>query len=246
MATVMDAVIPMPELFKAMNFPVPRSTLLPRRLTRWFPALLLIGVVASARLSAASSPVVREPGVTYLSDILDKPPKLKLLKPTDAFFSQEMNRYAGTLRVPQTVEVLAVHDEVCRVRARAQQGQILGWIPVTAVEGLTPERLSELREMEKRRQMIEKLIEANEVAIGMTTEDVRRSLGRPQKVTHKADEDGTVQVLEYIRYRNVVRQVQVNTVLGPVFQNVVEKVPVGMMTIRCKENVVVGLEMTES
>jgi len=208
--------------------------------------LLLPALLLSMSAAVSSTPIVREEGVIYLSDFLNQPTKLPLRERTECFFNKEMDRHAGTLRFPQTVEVLAIYEEVCRVRGMAQQGQVVAWIPIKAVDGLTPERLAELRAMDERQRMIEKLIANNEVAIGMTIDEVRRSLGRPQRVTNQANADGTVQILEYIQYQTIVRQVTVNTPLGPILQNVTERVPVGTMKIRCKDNIVIELEKTES
>ena len=68
------------------------------------------------------------------------------------------------------------------------------------LEPLPEDLLANLKKSEERRRIVDDLIARNEVAIGMTIDEVGRSLGKPQKVTNRADQEGTTQIWEFIKY----------------------------------------------
>jgi hypothetical protein len=190
------------------------------RFFRW-----IVACVALVSAISDGSPIIREPGAIYLSDFEEKPLRMKLLRPAPCFFDAGLTRYAGTLRFPQTVRVEAFLENVCRIRGDAQQGGVAAWIPYTELEPLPENLLSNLQEAEKRRQTVESLIAQNEVAIGMTEEEVSRSVGKPQKKTKRAEKDFVRQVWEYIRYELVPQ-----TTVGPGFRQTVINIPPGTNT----------------
>ena len=147
-----------------------------------------------------AGPIVRETGAIYLSDFGQKPLRLKVLRPAPCYFDIGMTRYAGTLRFPQVVQVEAFADNGCRIRGNAQQGGVAASSPYNELEPLPEGLLANLKKSEERRKVVDALIARNEVAIGMTIDEVGRSLGKPQKVTNRADKHGTRQVWEFIKY----------------------------------------------
>jgi hypothetical protein len=207
---------------------------------------------------------VREPGAIYLFDFGLKPLRLKVLRPAPCYFDVAMTRYAGTLRFPQIVQVEALTDTVCRIRGNAQQGGVAAWIPYNELEPLPEDLLANLKKSEERRQLVEALIAKNEVAIGMTQDEVGRSLGRPQKTTKRADKEGTQQVWEFIKYDLVPQTTYApgysQTVIanpgqkgGTVIQSgggyypstIYIKVPVGTLTVTFKDGLVESLDQSE-
>jgi hypothetical protein len=234
-------------------------------MSRFYPILLIL---AFACFADASAPIVREPGAIYLSDFGIKPLRLKLLTAAPAYFDTAQTRYAGTLRFPQVVQVEGLDARgLVRVRGNAQQGGIVAWVSPQFLEPL-PERFAEnLRRSEARRQQVEALIARNEVAIGMTVEEVGRSLGKPQKKTSRADQSGTQQIWEFIKYQLIPQTtyapVSSQSVLtfdktkhspggalvqssqGIAANTIYIKVPVGTLTVTFKNNIVEALDQSE-
>lgn len=225
-------------------------------------------LLAFAMLTEAAPPIVREPGAIYLSDFGVKPLKLKVREPAPCYFDTAQTRYAGTLRFPQLVQVEGLDQNgLLRIRGNAQQGGIAAWVNPQFLEPL-PEKFAEnLRKSEERRVEVEALISRNEVAIGMTPDEVGRSLGKPQKKTNRADKTGTQQTWEYIKYQLVPQTtygpVNNQTVItypattncpgGALIQNypgysantIYVKVPIGKLTVVFKDNVVESLDQSE-
>ena len=211
-------------------------------------------------------PIIREAGAIYLSDFGQKPLRLKVLRPAPCYFDIGMTRYAGTLRFPQTVQVEAFADNGCRIRGNAQQGGVAAWIPYNELEPLPEGLLSNLKKSEERRRVVDALIARNEVAIGMTIEEVGRSLGKPQKITNRADQRGTRQIWEYIKYTLVPQTTYTpsygqtiikypgtpkkpQTVIvqgGGYYPNTIYvKVPVGTLTVSFRDGIVDTLDQSE-
>jgi hypothetical protein len=231
-------------------------------LPRFAAFLLLLG----GEIDAAA-PIIREAGAIYLSDFDQKPLRLKVLRPAPCYFDIGMTRYAGTLRFPQIVQVEAFADNGCRIRGNAQQGGVAAWIPYDELEPLPEGLLSNLKKSEERRRVVDDLIARNEVAIGMTIEEVGRSLGKPQKITNRADERGTRQIWDYIKYTLVPQTSyypgygqtivkfpgtpkKPQTVIvqggGGYYPNTIYvKVPVGTLKVSFKDGIVDALDQTE-
>ena len=228
-------------------------------LPRWTVILfLLAGEIEGA-------PIVRETGAIYLSDFDQKPLRLKVTRPAPCYFDLRMTRYAGTLRFPQTVQAEAFSDYGCRIRGNAQQGGVAAWVPYDDLEPLPDGLLAKLKKSEERRKVVDELIAKNEVAIGMTMDEVGRSLGKPQKITNRANQHGTRQIWEFIKY-TLVPQTTYGPGYGPAVLNypgmpkrpgpvivqggyfpttIYVKVPVGTLKVSFKDGIVDALDQTE-
>lgn len=240
-----------------------------KRLPFAFPALVAL-LAATSLTPASANPIIRVPGAMYLSDFGQKPLRLKVLQPnTPCFFDVEQTRWVGNLRFPQTVQVEALTDSLARIRGNAQQGGVAGWVPTSALEPLPDGLLTALQKATERREIVEGLIAQREVAIGMTPEEVQRSLGRPQKKTQRANASGSTQIWEYVRFELVPQTTytpgfnqtivtipgtnkkypeQTTIVSGGTGFNantIYIKVPVGTLTVSFKDGVVEALDQTE-
>jgi len=225
-------------------------------------ALLLSLLVWAPESQAA--PIIRQSGAIYLSDFGLDPLKIKILRPAPCYFDLARTRYAGTLRFPQVIQVEALTDEMCRIRGNAQQGGVAAWISYDELEPLPEGLLANLKKSEERRLIVDGLIATNEVAIGMTVEEVGRSLGKPQKTTRRANTEGTREILEFIKYELVPQTTYApgynQTIIknpiqpgGVIVQNtggylantIYVKVPVGTLTVTFEEGLVSALDQTE-
>ena len=226
-----------------------------------------MGLLAAS--TAWSGPIVREAGAIYLSDFDLEPLKLALREPAPCYFEMSAKRYAGTLRFPQAVKLDAVAPNgMLRVRGNAKQGGVAAWVDPAYLEPLPPDFVANLQRAEERRREVEALIARNEVAIGMTPDEVARSLGKPQKRSSRTSRDGSSQVFEYIRYKLIPQTVyspsyvesitgvrpdpraRLETVVvrggyGYNASTVYVKVPVGTITVTFAEGIVESIEESE-
>lgn len=180
---------------------------------------LTLAVALLAVSAAWAGPIVREPGVVYLSDFQLTDARFPLTGPADCYFDADMKRYAGTLRFPQRVQLDAVSPSgMYRVRGNARQGGVAAWIEPQFLDGVPEDLVPKLRAADERRREVEALIARNEVAIGMTLDEVGLSLGKPQKRSSTTNREGSTQTFEYVRYKLIPQTVYTpayaQTVLG--------------------------------
>lgn len=171
---------------------------------------------------------------------------LQVNAPAPAYFDFDGRRYVGSLKVAQKVTVEAISDRAYRVKGIAQQGQILGWVDPRYLQTIPEEVLANLKAADERRQTVEALIAENEVAIGMTPEEVDRSIGKPQKTTNRSGPDGQELIWEYVKYAKIP---QTTNVIGPngaaTIATTYIQTPVGTLTVNFKEGAVESLDQTE-
>jgi len=180
---------------------------------------LWLALLLAVTPAVQAGPIVREAGAIYLSDFHEKLPRFRLLAAAPCYFESSMKRYAGTLRFPQTVQLDAISEQgMLRVLGNAKQGGVAAWIEPQYLEGLPENYLEIATRAEQRRREVEALIARNEVAIGMTLEEVGRSLGKPQKRSSTTNREGSTQTFEYVRYKLIPQTVYTptyaQTVLG--------------------------------
>jgi hypothetical protein len=233
--------------------------------------LWLVAFTLSACVAAAG-PIVREEGAIYLDDFSVPALRLSLREAAPCYFDLQGRRFAGTLRFPQLVRLDAVApDGMLRVRGNAQQGGVAAWVDPRFLQEPPEGFVDALRKAEERRRQVEQLIANNEVAIGMTLEEVTRSLGKPQKKSSRTGREGSTQVFEYIKYdiipqtsytpafrqsivgfrpdprdpRQQARRVVVNSGVGYDASTVYLKVPVGTVTVSFTNGVAESIEQSE-
>jgi len=213
-------------------------------------------------MAALGNPIIRDPNTIYLSDFGEKM-RASLTQPTNCWMDQEMTRPGGTLKFPQSLEIIALGpNNMLRIRGTAQQGGVAAWIPLSSVTGLPLDFAQNLAKAEARRIQVENLIAQNEVAIAMTKAEVERSLGRPQKKRKQASSNNVSETWEYIRYKLIPQTIYQGGTGFPLCQagpqgalfsypsgwnstTVYLKIPDGSLKIEFQNELVSSLDQTE-
>lgn len=197
-------------------------------------------------VAGPSGAVIREEGAVYLEDVLDKPLKLAITADAPIFYKIDMQRFLGTLRRGQMVEVQALSDHAYRVRGTASQGQVAGWVEPKFLSPLKKEFIESVHQNAARKAEVDALIAKNEVAINMTPEEVARALGKPGKTTARLDAQGRTEVWEFIRYERVPQEVTGYDRTGRLVTSITYvKVPAGKLSVSFQNNLVSALEQSE-
>ncbi|HEY5893262.1 MAG TPA: hypothetical protein VIT91_08535 [Chthoniobacterales bacterium] len=209
------------------------------------PLVSLVGL-AAATFAADKSSVFREPGATYLEDILDKPLRLKVPEDTTIYYDARLERGLGILAGGQFVEIQAILDDKVRVIGKARQGQVSGWLPAADLEKMNPDFVADLKKAGLRKAQVDAMIEKNEVAVGMTTDEVLESLGKPPKKSQRQDAQGVQELWEYVRYKRVPQQTVGYDDRGNyVTQIIYVKIPAGKLAITFEDGLVAAVDQTE-
>ena len=206
----------------------------------------LLAALALAVPCARAGAVLREDGAVYLEDFLTRPVKLAVLADTSIFYHNDLARYLGTVRKGEVVELQAVGEKAYRIRGKAQQGQVAGWVAAAALTPLKQDFLDNLRKNAARKTEVDALIAKNEVAVNMTPDEVTRSLGKPSKKTSRLDARGHEEVWEFVRYERVPQEVTGYDRNGRLVSTVTYvKVPSGKLAVTFANSLVSALEQSE-
>lgn len=204
------------------------------------------GIVTIEREDRTTSRLVQEDGAIYLEGMVAGDVVCKTESAAPVYSTLSANRWLGNLIPGEKAVLLAVSDKAYRIRARAKQGQIAGWVSKAAVSGLPQQFEDNLRRIHERWVVVKKLIEEKQVALGMTVDEVAASIGPPDKRSSKITNEGRTDVLEYISYERVPQTGITYDAFGnaiPTTQYV--EVPNGRVTIEFVNNTVTSIEETE-
>ena len=200
----------------------------------------------AAPIFAHAGAVIREPGAVYLEDFVKQPVRLATLADTSIYYQSDLGRYLGTIRKGQVVELQAVGEKAYRIRGKAQQGQVAGWVAAASLSPLKQEFLDNLRKNAARKAEVDALIQKNEVAVNMAPEEVTKALGKPSKKTSRLDANGREEVWEFIRYERVPQEVTGYDRTGRLVTSITYvKVPNGKLAVTFQNNLVSALEQSE-
>ena len=207
---------------------------------------LMSGALAAPDALCDGVSLQREPGSIHLEDLGIESPRIALENKLDAYFDLRFERYAGTLRSPQRIQLLAIADNAYRVRGNAQQGQIAAWVRADDLDGIDDEFIARLRQAAERQALVAELIENGEVAVGMTSAEVLESLGRPEKKSLRVDSGGRLDLWEYITYKYIPQTRTLFDRFNQPYQDTIYvKVPDGRMAVEFEDDVVSSIEKSE-
>ncbi|MGK0184328.1 MAG: hypothetical protein ACI9R3_000094 [Verrucomicrobiales bacterium] len=211
---------------------------------------LVVVTTFSALVPADAGPpekssLSREPGAIYLEDILEKPLKLKVKNDSSPpIFSRLDARLQLGRMVPGTmVTIDAISEKAYRVRGKATHGGVVGWMSPKYLENKDPEFFAKMTKAHERHLLVQELIAAEEVGLGMTVNEVEQSLGRPTASKTAVDKEGSHIALEYITYEKVAQTETRRDSYGRLFNTTIYvKVPVGNLVVHLTEGIVTRIE----
>ncbi|MCB1235158.1 MAG: hypothetical protein KDM91_08815 [Verrucomicrobiae bacterium] len=202
--------------------------------------------IRKSKADREESSLIKEDGAVYLEGLVKKTVKVKISKIAPVYANLTGERWLGNLVADQEAELLAIGEKAYRVRARAQQGTVVGWVGIHAVEGVSDELKRNLTKLHERHLLVRDLIDQQQVALGMTIEEVMESLGRPDKRNSKVDKEGRSDVLEYITYERVPQTTTALDRFGRPYQSVTYlKVETGRVSIAFEKEIVSSIEESE-
>lgn len=193
-----------------------------------------------------TSRLAKEDGAIYLEEVMDQEVVVRIKHATAAYGDLAANRWLGNVFANQKAILLAVSDKAYRVRTRAKQGQIAGWISKAAVEGLDPSFDENLTKFYARYVIVKELIENEQVALGMTVDEVIASLGPPDLRSSAIEQAGRKDTFDYISYKRVPRTVTSIDAFGlPVLLTQYVEVEDGRVTIEMSDSLVSAIKESE-
>ncbi|MEJ6572761.1 MAG: hypothetical protein QNL01_13775 [Akkermansiaceae bacterium] len=171
-----------------------------------FTVSLLSPLTAAPRKSLLDS----DPDVIYLKDHVKHIITLLTAQPVTVYSTKKGGRRLGAFKANTKVELLAMTEKAYRVKGQASQGGVTGWVDPKLLASKDKNFIANLKQLYERQMIITELIANKEVAIGMTLEEVSKSLGKPTETEIKQTRKGESGKWDYVEsvqqkhYRTVV------------------------------------------
>ncbi|MFK7849552.1 MAG: hypothetical protein AB8D78_01130 [Akkermansiaceae bacterium] len=190
-----------------------------------------------------------DPSVIYLETVVDKPIKLKVIKEAPVFSDKNGKHRLGMLRADQTVELEAMTEKAYKVRGKGKKHGIAGWVPPWAFSHPEEDFVAKLKKLYERQIQVNEVINAGQVAIGMTLDEVSQSRGKPTKTSIRKTATGESGSWEYIDYDEIKHYVtRVDPLSGQPFRQLshITTEETGKTVVEFKDGLVTALEESEN
>lgn len=164
--------------------------------------LLALPLAAQVKRTERKSLLDSDPRVVYLTEMPDKQIELMIIKDAPVFSDVDGKQKLGTIVANQRVKIEAITEKAYKVRGKGTRDGISGWVGPWAFASKDPNFVENLKKFYTRQLEVNKLIAENEVAMGMTTEEVALSLGSPTKSTLRQTPEGQSGKWEFIEHED--------------------------------------------
>jgi hypothetical protein len=194
--------------------------------------MLVVALVGMTVTTPARAADIRYSDVMYMDEMNLPPLMLKVRVRAPLMFTRDRSSILGHVSPGQVVTVLGVGETQYYISSQIATGPARGWVRSDAIEPLAPEVLADIKQRRERTQKHKDLIDRHEVAIGMTPEEVRASLGKPDKTTRTVTKEGAEELWSYVTYRYLPQYSYVQDKYGQMNPNVIyQRMPIGHKTI---------------
>jgi hypothetical protein len=162
--------------------------------------LFVLPLSAQANRGERKSLLDNDPRVVYLAEMPDKQIELMIIKEAPVYSDVDGKQKLGTILANQKVKIEAITDKAYKVRGKGTRDGISGWVGPWAFASKDPQFVENLKKFYTRQLEVNKIIAENDVAMGMTPDEVALSLGKPTRSTVRQTAEGQSGVWEFIHY----------------------------------------------
>lgn len=210
--------------------------------------MIVLAIVALGTLRAdlPKRSATLEPGAIDIEALIPKPIKLTVIAESGVYSQSNMQRALGSMAPGTVVQLSAMMENACRVRGRARHGDVAGWMRMSDLKSADPKFFEKLKAFCVRQKTVDELVQKHQIAIGMTGDEVKASLGKPTRKSARVTAAGREETLEFSVYKSVPQIVTGRDQFGNLVQNIVYvKVETGRLTISLASNIVTEIQETQ-
>lgn len=210
--------------------------------------ILTLPAFSQTKRADRKSLLDRDPEVVYFDDEAKNPVMLGVIKVAPVFSDKEGKVKLGFLKINQSVRLEAMTDRAYKVRGKGSSDGISGWVPPWAFASKDPNFVNHLKLLYTRNILVQKLIEAHQVAIGLTMDEVTKSLGSPTKTSIRKTVLGQSGHWEFIDYEEVKNYADIRDPLsGQIFRRLISTTQVekGKTAVEFENGLVSAVEESE-
>ena len=200
---------------------------------------LLFSLTAPAQID----PALQEQGVLYFDGNLPDPVTATAHTAITVYLRRDFQTALGAVYTGQALELLGMSPDGFLVKTKYRNNTITGWIrPGDLPTGIDSSLFELAKKNQAHRDAVAVAIANKSVIQGMTPDEVKQSVGRPEQVTSHTDAGGSALTWVYTTYREDPQyEYTLNAYGQPVLQTYYVRVPIGQLIVDFANDVVVGI-----
>ena len=197
---------------------------------------------------AQIAPELREQGVLYFEGNVPEKITGTLQNSATVYLHRDFGTALAALYGGQNVEIVGMSREGYLIKTNYRNNTLLGWIrPADLPPGIDPAIFASAQKSQARHDAVTAAIASKTVIQGMTPDEVKQSVGRPDQMASHTDANGSVQSWTYITYREDPQSTYVQNAWGqPVLQTIYVKVPIGQLQVDFANGMVTAISQHKS
>jgi hypothetical protein len=213
-----------------------------------FPTLeatcaLLLLALSTLGAVADLDPALREDGVLYFEGNLPDKVTATIHTVTTVYMHRDFQSPLAALYSGQKIELIGMSPEGYLVQTNYRNNTISGWIrPADLPSGIDPAIFAEAKKNQARQDAVGVAIANKNVIQGMTPDEVKQAVGRPEQVSSTTDANGSAITWIYTTYVEQPQyQYTLDTFGRAVLNTYYVKIPVGQMIVNFANGAVVRI-----
>ena len=213
---------------------------------KWSCTLLLVFSLVGAPGQIA--PELREPEVLYFDGNLPDKVTATLHTATTVYLHRDFQMALAALYPGQKIELIGMSPEGWLLKTNYRNNTVTGWIrPEDLPSGIDPAIFAQARKNQAHRDAVAVTITNKSVIAGMTPDEVKQSVGRPEQVSSRVDPNGTALTWIYTTYREEPQyEYALNAFGRPVLQTYYVKIPIGQLVVAFVNGAVISVEQHQT
>ncbi len=186
------------------------------------------------------APELREEGVLYFEGNLPDKITATLSNATTVYLRRDFQSALAALYPGQKIELIGMSPDGYLLKTNYRNNTITGWIrPEDLPTGIDPTLFVEAQKRQKHRDAVAVAIANKSVIQGMSPDEVKQSVGRPEQISSHTDANGMALTWIFTTYREEPQNSYVMNAFGQaVLQTYYVKVPVGQLVVDFSNGVV--------
>ena len=203
------------------------------------PLLALSVVGASAQIA----PELREQGVLYLDGNLPAKITATLHTSTTVYLHRDFQMALAALYTGQKIEVIGSSADGYLIKATYRNNTVTGWIrPDDLPSAVDPSIFKVAQKNQAHRDAVAVAISNKSVIQGMTPDEVKQSVGRPEQTTSHVDPNGSALTWIYTTYREDPQfEYSLDAFGRPALVPYYVKIPIGQLIVEFANGTVISV-----
>ena len=194
-------------------------------------------------LRADIAPELREDGVLYFEDNLPGKITGTIHAGTTVYLRRDFQMALAALYSGQKIELIGMSPDGYLIKTNYRNNTITGWIhPEDLPSGIDPGLFSQARKNQQRHDAVAAAIANKDVIQGMSPDEVKQSVGKPEQITTHSDPSGSSLVWTYTTYREDPQyQYTLDPFGRPVLSTYYVRIPIGQLTVAFVNDAVISV-----